>query len=180
MADIPEYYWDACMWIALINQEAGRDDACRYVLQRAQRNEVQIWTSSFTLAEVFKKRCIPGTQETGISASNDANFEDFIEQPFVTQVQVDRDVGVAARRLLRRYPVLKKPQDAVHLATALIYSLDELHTFDGSDLIRLDGQIEKPDGELLKICEPPSPPDPNAGTLFEGSHDGKNVTKKTG
>ena len=59
----------------------------------------------------------------------DEIFEDYILQDFVTRVQVDYDVGVLARRLLRAYPVIQKPQDGIHLATALLNNLDELHTF---------------------------------------------------
>jgi hypothetical protein len=38
----------------------------------------------------------------------------------------------------------------------------QLHTFDGSDLLSLDGQIPMADGRRLKICRPPMPPPPSA------------------
>lgn len=164
MAEQPSFYWDACAWIGLINRELNRFDSLLYVIERAQRAEVILWTSTFTLAEVFKKRCAGITD--GIDADQDKNFEDFILQDFVRLVQVDTDVGVAARRLLRRFPDLKKPQDAIHAATAALSNVDELHTFDGCDLLLLNGKIPKPDGGFLRICKPPLRPDPNEGTLF--------------
>ena len=167
MADVPRYYWDACAWIALIKKEQSRYASLEHLIGQARKNEVEIWTSTFTLAEVFKKNC--GDGPTGIEANDDKNFEDFVLQDFVHLVQVDTDVGVAARRLLRKFPELRKPQDAIHAATATLSDVDELHTFDGCDLLLLDGKIPKRDGSsFLKICKPPPKPDPNKGTLLEG------------
>lgn len=156
------------MWISLIQREPAYD-SCRYVIEQAERGEVQIWTSAFTLAEVFKRRC--GGEWSGLDIREDEAFEDFIEQDFVVRVQVDSDVGKAARRLLRAYPQIGKPQDAIHLATALIENLDELHTFDREDLLGLNGKLARQGGGFLKICRPPKRPDPNAGTMFAASAD---------
>jgi len=87
-------------------------------------------------------------------------FEDFILQNFVTRVQVDLDVGTLARRLLRAYPVIAKPQDGIHLATALLNNVDELHSYDRENLLGLSGKIDRKDGIKLQICHPPSRPAP--------------------
>lgn len=160
MASKPKYYWDACAWIGLIKQEPGRFDSLKFVIEEAQRGKVEIWTSAFTLAEVFKKKC--DADPVGLDHPEDAPFEDYIAQDFVQRVQVDSDVGTAARKLLRKFPSIRKPQDAIHVATAALNSLDELHTFDGGDLLALDGQIPMADGRKLKICKPPPPPPPPA------------------
>ena len=186
MASKPRYYWDACCWIGLINQEPTRIVSLRYVNERAQKGEVQIWTSAFTLAEVFKRKCSDG--QVGIKEDDDIAFEDYLEQDYIERVQVDVDVGTAARRLLRKYPSIKKPQDAIHVATALLYNIDELHTFDGSDLLPLDGLLPMANGSKLKICKPPLPPDPLKGTMFERHDenkeeqptDGAETSKKAG
>ena len=161
----PKYYWDACVWIGLINQEADKFASLRFVIEQAQKGDVEIWTSAFTLAEVFKKKC-SGVQ-AGLESDGDEAFEDYLARDFIQRVQVDFDVGTAARRLLRRFPAIRKPQDAIHVATAAMNDVDELHTFDGDDLLRLDGQIPMANGQMLRICKPPSPPDPHKGTLFE-------------
>ena len=44
--------------------------------------------------------------------------------------------------------------DAIHLATALFYSVDEFHTDDGEDLLGLDETLTCRDGRLLRICKP--------------------------
>ena len=167
MADKPKYYWDACMWIALINKEANRFEACRYIIEQAQRGDVEIWTSTFTYAEVFKRKC--GDENTGLTVGDDQAFEDYLEQDFVKLIQVDVDVGRAARKLLRAHSTIGKPQDAVHVASALIENIDELHTFDRADLLALDSVLKCQNGNALRIVKPPNPPDPNDGTLFDKS-----------
>jgi hypothetical protein len=69
---------------------------------------------------------------------------------------------------LRDHPVIAKPQDAVHLASALLQNVHTFHTFDRENLLGLDGEMKCLDKEPLRILEPPQPPDPAAGTLFEG------------
>jgi hypothetical protein len=67
-------------------------------------------------------------------------------------------VGILAGRLLRKFPEIGKPQDGIHLATALLNNVDELHTYDRKDLIGLSGRIDRKDGVKLKICAPPPRP----------------------
>jgi hypothetical protein len=84
---------------------------------------------------------------------------------------VDEQIGVLARRLMRQHPECKKPTDAVHLATALILNVDEMHTYDGSDLLMLDGKVNRLDGQLLVIrrpapVAPPAPQESPQQTFF--------------
>lgn len=157
-----KYYWDTCAWLGFINQEAGKVDRCQYVISLARAGNAQVWTSAFTLAEVFKKNC--GNGVGGIDSSSDADFENYVQQDFLVVVQVDYDVGVLARRLLRAHPKLKKPADAIHLATAAISNVDELHTFDQDNLIPLSGKVLRADGVPLVICLPPQ----DLAPLFDG------------
>ena len=160
MADKKRVYWDACSWLGLINQEAAKVAACQYVMQQAESGKVEIWTSAFTLAEVFKKKCDDTVPAIGLPAAQDVDFEDFLKKDFVIRVMVDDEVGTEARRLLRTHGGLIKPQDAIHLATAVINSLDELHTYDGTNLIKLNGLIKRRDGITLVIGPPVIPPPP--------------------
>lgn len=157
LADVPKYYWDACAWIALIQQEKNRFDDLSFIVDQARDDKVEIWTSNFTLAEVFKRPC--DGQAKGLSVVDDTAFEAFLAQAdVVTRVQVDFDVGTLARRLLRSYPTIAKPQDAIHLATALLNDVDELHTYDRANLTGLSGKIPCKNGKKLKICPPPKRP----------------------
>ncbi len=83
-------------------------------------------------------------------------FESLIESGLVKPILLDLQVAKVARRLCRKHPILRKPQDAVHVASCIVANIDELHTFDVQDLIRLDGQIMLKNGTPLKISEPPA------------------------
>lgn len=152
---IRKVYWDACIWIGLINKEVDLADSCAFLIEQAQEGKFQIWTSSLTLAEVYKKKCDGDIIE--LAEENDRDFESYVSKDYFVEVQVDHDIGVLARQLLRKHPELKKPNDAVHLATAIIYNLDEFHTIDGDDLLPLNGKITRRDGVNLVICKPPPP-----------------------
>jgi predicted nucleic acid-binding protein len=182
LAEKPKYYWDACAWIALIQQEPNRFDSLSFVIEEARNKKVEIWTSTFTLSEVYK-RPVDGGQMS-LLPEQDTVFEDYILQDFVERVQVDFDVGVLARRLLRKYPEIQKPQDGIHLATALLNNVDELHTYDRENLLGLSGKIDRRDGLKLKICNPPKRPavaKPDPGPLFralESKQDEAETDKK--
>ena len=152
----PKYYWDACIWITLIaHRHSSRGKACESVLQQAKAGKCEIWTSSFCLAEVFKRKC--DGESVGLAEERDAYFEDLIEQEFIHKISVDVDVGKVARRLLRKFPQIGKPQDAIHVASCLLSNVDALHTFDRDDLLKLDGKLDRQDQKKLAICEPPEP-----------------------
>lgn len=112
-----------------------------------------------TMAEVYKKKC--HGEKTGIVENEDEKFENLIQAEFVRKINVDIEVGNLARRLLRKYPKIGKPQDAIHVASCLIYNLDELHTFDEEDLLGFDNVLKRKDKKPLKICKPPMPAEPD-------------------
>ncbi|MCY4263883.1 MAG: PIN domain-containing protein [Gammaproteobacteria bacterium] len=153
---MPKYYWDACIWIELIKQtNADRTECCRHVYEEAKKSKVEIWTSTFTLAEVWKKKCYEN--HIGIPEKKDGAFEDLIESDLIKKINVNVDIGNLARRLLRKHPRIGKPQDAIHVASCIYADLDELHTFDNKDLLRFDGKLLCQNNTKLKICVPPSP-----------------------
>lgn len=134
------------------------------MLDLAKAGECEIWTSSFCLAEVYKRKC--DFTQVGLQEERDQYFEDLLEQEFVRKISVDVDVARVARRLLRKFPKIGKPQDGVHVASCLLENLDELHTFDRDDLLALDGLIDRLDKKKLRICQPPYPPADNQRDLF--------------
>lgn len=147
--------WDACTWIALIQQERILDDKgnvvenrhamCRSVIAAAERDEIEIAFSTLCYAEVCKNRDILDQSEDKVAA--------FFEHPYVLPVNLDRAVGEKSRQLMMSGAAKLKPADACHVATALIANADELHTFDDK-ILALDGQLDKANGTKLKICKP--------------------------
>src|SRR5262245_11522475 len=52
-------YWDSVTFLALFRQEAGRVDQCAGTLERAEADEVCIFTSALTIAECLWLRGNP-------------------------------------------------------------------------------------------------------------------------
>lgn len=71
LAEKPRYYWDACAWIALIQQEPNRFESLSYVIELAKKWDVEIWTSNFTLAEVYKRPVDGGSEKSTACSRSD-------------------------------------------------------------------------------------------------------------
>lgn len=78
---------------------------------------MSIWTSSLTLAEVYKFKC---DGPKALAIDQDKIFEAYVSSDFVVEVQVDHATASLSRRLCRQHPPLKKPNDDIHLATAVM------------------------------------------------------------
>ena len=163
----PRVYWDAAAWIAYIQKEMpGPDSAftesryemCRRVLGYAANEELEIVTSAFTLSEVCKK---PTAQ-----SSPAQNLAAFFDQRYILLLNVDKQVGLKAQSLQTAGVKGLKPADAIHVASALVWSIPILHTFD-QRLLDLDNVLTANDGTQLRIVRP-TEEDPNLD-LFKGS-----------
>lgn len=167
---VKRVYWDSCTFLGLINQEPGKLNDSAAVWKEAEAGNVLIYTSFFTFAEVFKAKCETGVKP--LTEDGDKKIEQLLRQSWVRPIVVDERISVSARRLMRLHQQCKKPSDGVHLATALALNVDEMHTWDGNDLLVLTGKVNRADGKPLMICKPsptpPSPP-PSQTSLFEGS-----------
>lgn len=157
MAEPPTVYWDSCVWIGHIAQEPDKYPATRHVVRLAQEGKRRIMTSTIALAEVVKMKC--GGEWVAMAAQDQDPFAALLSQDWVITAPADWDVGMKARDLFRLHldDGLKKPQDALHLAVAVLENVDEMHTFDNDDLLRLNGKVRRANGTLLTICTPPVP-----------------------
>ena len=144
MADkeIQKIYWDSCCFLAWFLKEPDRCDICDAIIDAAKKQEVKLLTSFLTLAEVSKLRNLyPAVAEDKIT--------DFFRNPYIIKIVVDWFVTRIARDLQTRFSL--SPRDSIHLATAIHTEADVLHTYDGDDLLKLDGKIP---GATLRISEP--------------------------
>ena len=135
---------------------------CRAVIEAAKKGAIEILTSTLCLAEVCKNPSIRATRADLIA--------DYFENDYILLVNVDRAVGERARVLMTSGYSGLKPPDAIHLATAALSGVEEMHTFDGR-LLDLNGIIDKSDGTKLKIRKPDpgGPPAPLLDAMKEGS-----------
>jgi predicted nucleic acid-binding protein len=159
-------YWDACAWIGLINSEPDKIHPLRSVWEDAEKGKYELWTSTYVYLELMKGTAAHGDPYP--PEESDAVFELALEQPYVKRVQLDVQIGKLARKLKRDYHSdgLSKRADAIHLATALYYNLEEMHTWDRQDLLGFDGKINRRDGKPLAIKIPG--PDYTSAPLFMG------------
>lgn len=118
---------------------------------------MQIWTSVISEVEVYKMQADP-TAPRSLDEQNQL-IDSMLHQPFVQLIEVNGIVTGLARDLLRAHPGLKKPYDAVHLASALRWDVDALHTYDRANLLGLDKKLKCRNNSFLEICHPELDPD---------------------
>lgn len=162
MAKTDRFYWDACAWLGLLNNESAKYRELSIIWKRAENGECEILTSTVSQVEVFKKKC-EREDPKPLSPENDAAIAVMFEQPHVVLAQLDPIVAESARALLRAHSELKKTPDAIHLATALFHNCDAMHTYDSDNLLGLSGKLKCRNGKLLEICIPDASVD---GPLF--------------
>lgn len=148
-------YWDSCVFIRwmdpgdrlLTSDEAlGLQEETELI----DKGAIQLVTSSLTRIE------IPPSKHLQISLEK---YDQLMSQENVIEVPIDVSAAEIARRIrsdrLRCGKKLKTP-DAIHLATAIHYKVDELRTLD-ADLSTLSGKI----GEWEIIVRNPTVFQPN-------------------
>jgi predicted nucleic acid-binding protein len=142
----PKYYWDTTAFLALLHNDKSPEEMAGLleVVDMADAGEAYIITSVETVTEVLDRNGYPPARE---------RFRKIFERPNYRMVQKSLAIGEKAADLRQKILRLKAP-DATHLATALLYKVDELHTFDGDDLLKLDGEAVV---EGLKIRKPSAP-----------------------
>ncbi len=169
MANPARVYWDACTWIAVINEERAvnkggkafedRYTMCTSIIARAENKEFEIVASAFTLAEVCKCQESKTTQPNKLSG--------FLDHNYILVLPVDKNIGLKAQTLQVALDGKLKPADAIHIASAQRANVAELHTFD-EVLLKLNGEIVADNGKAIKICRPNDRD--LSGTLFEASN----------
>ena len=149
----PIYYWDTCLFLAWLKDEerpTGEMDGVRDIIERSKKRDARIMTSVLTTTEALSAR---------IPAGMDTLFQQMMRR--VSRVGIDIKVASLAHDIRNYYAkgggkTLSTP-DAIHLATAIIFRVDEFHTFDGNGsrkslgLLPLSGNVA---GNRLAICKP--------------------------
>ena len=156
-----KYYWDTCIYLAWLRQEQthkGTIPSIEGIIQRARDGKVTIYTSVITIAEVLTEK-LPAKQRK--------DFEGCFR--FGEHELYDVDVRIAQKASKIREIALAlhngkkiKTPDAIHIATAQIIGVEQLHTLD-NELIALHGS-KAVDG--LNITKPSLTDDKEPG-LFD-------------
>jgi predicted nucleic acid-binding protein len=138
------YYWDACIYLAHIKNEVSHGkhhlDAISQIAKENFENKNLIITSVITLTEVLSSSLTAEQEEAFLKTFKSTNH---------TLYDVDYAIARKARRFREAFlhhsssKKLTTP-DAIHAATAAIYQVDEMNTFD-------DGKKEKKFLGLLEL-----------------------------
>ena len=138
-------YWDSSAFLAWLLPEPDREDHCKEVLDAAESGELEIVTSAVTLTEVIKI----GKSAPRLKEADEEKIRLFFENPYILIFSTTRIVAELARQLIWKHPKLK-PKDSIHLASAILAKIGEVHSYD-RDHLSLDGLIGSPP---VKICTP--------------------------
>jgi len=141
-----KYYWDSCAFISRIQGNPDRIKMLEHFTDKAAEGEIQIVTSSLTVAEV----CFINREGSLDEKLRDIDtISRFFDNDYIYIVQVSRQISTEAAKIGVQHKV--KPPDAIHLATALHSDCQVVHTYDATRLLKLDGKVGIPP---LTICKP--------------------------
>lgn len=141
-------YWDSDAFLGWLNEdEPEKKKKCRGVIEAAEKGNLEIITSTLTIAEVIYLKGHPK-----ITREKSDKIIAFFKNDYIIPIVLDRDIAEIARELMWNHSALK-PKDASHVASALKAKVGHMDTFDG-ELINLSGKIGKPP---LIIGEPDLP-----------------------
>jgi predicted nucleic acid-binding protein len=167
VAKVEKVYWDSCAWLGLLNREAEKINELEFIWNKAVAGDVEIWTSTVAQLEVCKLASEKAAMQSGepksdaLTEENLQKIENVFNQPFVKRVTLDVEISSRARRLFRETGGLGKAADAAHVVSALRWNVPTLHTYDGCDLLHLDGKLKLDDGNDLEIRVPTDLPEPD-------------------
>lgn len=172
------FYWDTCLVIAWLKDEVRLVPEEMHGLKRVmaahERGDVLIITSIFTDLEILPSSLPPEAE---------GKLEALRARPEYFPMQEVTGPIIRAARALRVKATEEKKwvslQDSIHLASAMAWGVDALHTFDGTGNKKKAKKLIPLSGlgwvEGLKICRPdfqtpttPTPPpnQPNQRSLL--------------
>ena len=122
-------YLDANIFIYAATDTTTMGDACRKILRKVAKKELDAFTSYLTWDEfVYKIK-----KEFGMEAALDQG-EKFLHFFNLTLLKVDDSIISKAQELMEKYNL--NPRDAIHAATALLHNIPSL-TSDDADFDKI-------------------------------------------
>ena len=134
-------YWDSSVIIAYINEERGRVDVCKAILDDAEQGEMWIYTSALTITEVLKYK---GAKP--ITKDKKEKLAGFFQNDYIRIIQLDRWIAFNAQELYWDNGI--PPKDSLHVASALKAEVDVFETYDDDDLIKKSKTVGSPPLEI--------------------------------
>jgi predicted nucleic acid-binding protein len=155
----PIYYWDTCVFLAWIKDEARPNkemEGVNYIAGQLFRNSAILATSTLIQVEILKCTLDKYEIERFNSLFKQRNFQQISQDPRVMRLSNEIREYYQRQHAIDSGKTVSTP-DAIHLASAILYDVTEFHTFDGKRkraLLPLNGNVA---GYNLRICKPPLP-----------------------
>jgi predicted nucleic acid-binding protein len=152
-------YWDACIFYEHLNDEQQnlrKKEAIDKFLEENKARRNRICTSVLTHTEVIPKKLTKVEEE---------KYWNKFQSIYFFDIEIDRSIIALSREIKNYYYIPSDPKtgqyrmmstgDAIHLATAVIHTVDEIHTRDKNSKggnIKLLGLVESSaNGKLCGI-----------------------------
>jgi predicted nucleic acid-binding protein len=132
---IERYYWDSVNFISRLDRTPDRIVTLEAITDGAEKGELVIVTSTISRYEVCKVNVDPALTPE----EQDRQIDDYFENPYILLVMLDDTVIKTARSIIRGGFGIK-PNDAIHIASALRARCSVLHTYDDK-MLRANGKI---------------------------------------
>jgi len=146
MSDV--VYFDSCAFLAWLKNEAGRVNIISQIFDEANNGRLKIVTSTLTIAEVLD---IQGYRNPIPIEARDAVRTLFKNEWIITK-GLNRRIAEISQELVWTHGI--KPKDGIHVATAMIFNIKQLYTYDGK--LNEKKQL-KTDFGAVNITEPMPP-----------------------
>lgn len=152
-------YWDSCIFLSWLLEDQPEDqmNSIREYIVQIENRKLGLVTSTLIEMEVLGSTLAEDVKKALERFLKRSNVHVVSPGPRIMQLggelrdhyKREKDAGRANRML--------STPDAIHLATAIQYHVDEFHTFDGGSkskhlgLLGLSGNVA---GHRLTICKP--------------------------
>ncbi|MEX1000053.1 MAG: PIN domain-containing protein [Thermodesulfobacteriota bacterium] len=133
------FYWDTCIFISWLKNEnikPGLLEGIEEIVKQVDKKEIEIITSVLTHTEMLRGK---------FTDNNFEMFKSLFKRPNIVDCEVTGHIAEVAGEIRNYYSNSLSTPDAIHLATAIVYEVDEMHTSDGSGkkngLIQYSGMV---------------------------------------
>ena len=136
MNEKPIYYWDSCIfyeWLCAEEVEQDKKAGIQKIILENQEGKNLILTSTITHLEVLPEKLLN-------KGADKDSFTSLFAGKEISTIDIDVNILMLAKEIRDFYylPALDENRDkkmmdlgdAIHLATAIIYEVDEFHTRD--------------------------------------------------
>jgi predicted nucleic acid-binding protein len=122
---IAKIYWDSTAFICFLRKiEDERRKICEDILYHARDGRVNLYTSTFTVAEVIRPHVLDIARTRLLSAEEVGEIQEMFMWPWLKKIDLDQRVARQAVELERDYAL--GIADSIHAASAIVAKVDVL------------------------------------------------------